>query len=478
MSLSQYETQKVIVIKHRAIAVCKWAVVAMIVGYVCVWQMAMNGAHLKVLPVSGVWKSFMVSPRQNDCDTWEPDCKLNLRKSTELPYCAQSLQHYNGQKFPCQHETSDLVSDNRYYSGISVYTTLTEYQIKRECAENNTDDCTQDTLLWYPSAKSIYYADVERFNILLYHSFKTSDLAIHGPSRQFTAHIRSCSKNSGDCSTKRLKKTGLKNALYYYGPALSDKRSSSLLQRAKSAFLSNDVARRKSVRPHVPAKKRNPHVLAAPSLASSDHSSSPWSTLEEESFAGKEFSMPTSRVPEPMVDEVGGYDVLPVRDLLREAHLDLDEKTPDENRTWRELGAQLVLTITYSNAKLDASGGTQYPGLSIWPRFSDERRLRDVEYTYSVQALKDPYSTIAFEKKSDGSQIKLEHAGVLVQVELRGELLVWDWSVFLVFVGATFGLISIADTVVRNYVNFKYKEDIKTRYTADPHTGRLIEEPR
>eukprot|EP00928_Gymnodinium_smaydae_P092663 TRINITY_DN7658_c1_g1_i2.p1 TRINITY_DN7658_c1_g1~~TRINITY_DN7658_c1_g1_i2.p1 ORF type:complete len:387 (-),score=22.08 TRINITY_DN7658_c1_g1_i2:296-1456(-) len=378
----------------------------MIVLYVFVWQMGKHGVHLKALPISGVYESKVISPAQNDCNMADPRCQYNLRKSGELPYCAQSLQPYIGTKRPCEHETSLLASNDERSSGIDIYTRLREYTSRKLCPRNSSDDCAQKRIWNYSIVSDSYYADVESFNILLHHSFTTKEPDISGSLRFRQGYIRSCPKNTRDCNVKLIPNMEIQHPLYDFASdsslakAHGAKQPSSLLQPARSVFLSNKAARRKLF---------NPHVLAASRSAVDDHISTPWSTLEQHSLARKAVTTPTSRLPQPVSDHIGGYDAWPVKDLLRAAGVDLDD---------------------------DKASGTN----STW--------------------------------------MLNEYSGIRVKVEVRGELLLWDWPVFFVFVGATVGLVHIADNFINHYVNFVYEEDIKTQYTTDPSTGRLIEEPR
>eukprot|EP00928_Gymnodinium_smaydae_P092662 TRINITY_DN7658_c1_g1_i1.p1 TRINITY_DN7658_c1_g1~~TRINITY_DN7658_c1_g1_i1.p1 ORF type:complete len:454 (-),score=21.36 TRINITY_DN7658_c1_g1_i1:296-1657(-) len=445
----------------------------MIVLYVFVWQMGKHGVHLKALPISGVYESKVISPAQNDCNMADPRCQYNLRKSGELPYCAQSLQPYIGTKRPCEHETSLLASNDERSSGIDIYTRLREYTSRKLCPRNSSDDCAQKRIWNYSIVSDSYYADVESFNILLHHSFTTKEPDISGSLRFRQGYIRSCPKNTRDCNVKLIPNMEIQHPLYDFASdsslakAHGAKQPSSLLQPARSVFLSNKAARRKLF---------NPHVLAASRSAVDDHISTPWSTLEQHSLARKAVTTPTSRLPQPVSDHIGGYDAWPVKDLLRAAGVDLDDdKASGTNSTLRDVGVHLLLTITYSNSKLDASGKRHF---STWPSLSIEKQLADVAYTYCVQSIPTPNIVEETNHMPDGTWMLNEYSGIRVKVEVRGELLLWDWPVFFVFVGATVGLVHIADNFINHYVNFVYEEDIKTQYTTDPSTGRLIEEPR
>eukprot|EP00928_Gymnodinium_smaydae_P064651 TRINITY_DN47932_c0_g1_i1.p1 TRINITY_DN47932_c0_g1~~TRINITY_DN47932_c0_g1_i1.p1 ORF type:complete len:501 (+),score=24.06 TRINITY_DN47932_c0_g1_i1:92-1504(+) len=470
MGFLTYETQKVIVIHDKKIACFRWTLTLIIFFYICVYEMAMQGAHLKALPVTGNYNVAAKPPGQNDCDVDAPDCMWDYPLTTELPYCTQSQKRYKGKKRPCEHTAGNIAS-TLGDGGISITTRMVKSRVSKICQANSTDACAQKKLWGRKVLKDVYYAGVERNWIRISHTYKTSDGSIKGSIEETRGYYQECTRTGDDGTGLDCKLSRFPN-IYMQDYQQDDLEPSSQLQSRGRAFLSNGVARRTSMRPR---------ALAVPGASLADGSSSHWSVLERQTLRRKEETKPALMLPGPVYDKTRGEDVFPVSYILKMARTDLDEHmAPNTSDPVRNVGVKLVLRIKYCNAKRDMNGETrEFPGLSVRPHFWGGRDLAEVEYVYSIQSLPDTYHTEKVDMDESGdSFIQRRHFGVKLLIEMEGELLVWHWATFFVFVGASIGLVSIADTVVKLSVQQLYSEDIKTQYVKDEDSGRLVEKPR
>eukprot|EP00928_Gymnodinium_smaydae_P061385 TRINITY_DN45473_c0_g1_i1.p1 TRINITY_DN45473_c0_g1~~TRINITY_DN45473_c0_g1_i1.p1 ORF type:complete len:478 (-),score=44.41 TRINITY_DN45473_c0_g1_i1:95-1366(-) len=421
--------------------------------------MVMYGAHLKALPVHGVFKAYILSPTQSDCDADEPGCDLRFRKATSLPYCVQSSEPYAGKKRTCEHGSPRHISvKDGEHMDIATRSIVTHNV--RGCPANRTDDCA-NTSLWHTTRlKDIYYADVENLIVIIYHSFKTANKAVKGSSVNFDGYYESCdTKDGAHCKLVELEHVRLDRLKKFIddGKQIKPSSLSQLEQDDVDGASKTDGLLGLSRFFGQRASRRKVRSLTSPS-----------SFLQPQMLREQ-------NVPGPRFDEQLGMDVWPLHDILKLAQVDLDEVRTmgDKSRhTRRDTGTQIVLSIRYTNCEI----GDEYPGLTVFPF---QNRVRDVEYTYSAQSVEDAVGYVSETvdlERNESTYLLRERRAINVIVQIDGQVLVWDSQTFVVFIGAVFGLFSIADALLRTYVLYAFSDDVKTKFKRDPEqSGRLVQ---
>eukprot|EP00928_Gymnodinium_smaydae_P075552 TRINITY_DN58568_c0_g1_i1.p1 TRINITY_DN58568_c0_g1~~TRINITY_DN58568_c0_g1_i1.p1 ORF type:complete len:462 (+),score=12.85 TRINITY_DN58568_c0_g1_i1:68-1453(+) len=459
MNLCSFETREGIAIYDKPLACFQTCLRIAVFLYVVLVQMVMNGAHLKALEVRGVFRADVLSPTRDDCNPEDGDCPLDYRKTTSLPYCAQALEPYYGIKRPCEHTRPRLItfSDAQH---IEIATRMIVSDSLRNCSSERTDDCAFKKLWKVRKVKDIYYADVERLIVVIYHSFSTPVKGVTGSSKSFNGSYEMCSAQGHECDIVPLRHTHLKR-LDYYAQSYEKSNSTSaskLKQRKTSGAMESDG--RVELSSSFLGQRAFGHRVGSPAL--------PTFVLQPHASSERKDSG-------PVFDSELGMDVWPVRDILKLAHVNLDAvltRTDRRNTSLRDMGTQIVLTIRYSNGQF----GGDYPGLTILPFRSP---VSSVEYTYSAQAVTDAVSYFDVTSDLDRNEAtsgKRIRRSINIVVEITGEVLIWDTPSMAVFIGATVSLFSIADYVIRRYVLHRFSHDVKAKYKRDPaDTSRLVE---
>eukprot|EP00418_Pyrodinium_bahamense_P001434 CAMPEP_0179016556 /NCGR_PEP_ID=MMETSP0796-20121207/3381_1 /TAXON_ID=73915 /ORGANISM="Pyrodinium bahamense, Strain pbaha01" /LENGTH=444 /DNA_ID=CAMNT_0020712251 /DNA_START=153 /DNA_END=1488 /DNA_ORIENTATION=+ len=432
---------------------------ATIFCYVGVFQIWYKGQHFELSPVQGIARQQWQQPTKG-CNPSHIDCKSNWNKLTELPYCAQYTGNHSAQ----------IVEDCEYFDGIELPITLpggvllpTYVATFRQGLRCPSGSTVCDRKFGYLDAggepqggtgyamptSAAFVADVERFTVLVDHSFRTMNGKVAHDDLSMQGYFQTCRRESSSCEKKpiRCMHSACREMGMYTGGARDSLLSSSM--RVASRWRTGG---------------RRASQLAEGSALRTDAAGLSLNEALAETAASVEES----------VIAIEDGDVLSLRTLLSMAGLSLDEpvlKESDRNdtRTIRLRGAALVLHIHYDNTK-------------PWTLF---RPQDPPEYTLSVTSRpvhKFKHRYVASEGPT-GRELRSAY-GVYIVVEQSGEIASFNMVHSLVILTTALGLLMAANTftdLLALYVlpRKEMYKDLKFQVSDDfnpmSQTGRAVE---
>ncbi|KAH3760907.1 P2X receptor [Pelomyxa schiedti] len=169
-----YDTVQVVRIKDTKLAVVHWSFVILIVLYIALWTILKGKAYLLLQTPDGSVRMSLLKP-----GTYAP--------AEELPYCLQNSSYYNGYpNWECAYLDQVLaLYPPGEPNGMAISTRITstsQYLPSCNLTELNCDYVDNVTTTYY-------LADIEKFTVLLDHSFYAPEVGIQGNGRDIIGEI-------------------------------------------------------------------------------------------------------------------------------------------------------------------------------------------------------------------------------------------------------------------------------------------------
>lgn len=201
-----FETPKVVRIHDRRLGFLYFTLVAGIAGFVVGYQMLYNNEHFQRRDVEGTARMTIQQPTVKGCNPNKPDCKSDFHSLNELPYCRE----YNGPKTSilpkhrqkCTHADQHTLAPTGMLEGNMLVPTRIDQMIEKRNCEPGAVSCDNEFVL-DANPQIIYVADIERFTIMLSHSYKRDYLK--GNNGQLPGYYWECEATEASVLGEGLK---------------------------------------------------------------------------------------------------------------------------------------------------------------------------------------------------------------------------------------------------------------------------------
>jgi len=209
-----YPTPKVVYIKDRTLGVVKYLLMLAIFCYIVVYQLGYSGEQFEMSAVEGISRQQWQHPTKHGCNPSKIDCASDFTPVSELPYCKQ----YAGSS-PSPTRASCMYFDAFelpivMLEGVLMPTSIETYEQRRDCTPGTAHQCEYRYVntkgqLERGTGKAeplsvAYVADVEKFTLLVDHSFRSANGKMVNNGRYMQGSYRVCSRDGAECTTKLI----------------------------------------------------------------------------------------------------------------------------------------------------------------------------------------------------------------------------------------------------------------------------------
>lgn len=176
-----YRTPKYTVIRDWRFGLTYRFVQLSSLAYVVVYTILYRCEHLRRVPVSGYTRVDVSTPVKHGCFEADATCKLDLRTLAELPYCSQGKTNPTPDQKPCEYQDAYALSPQTPMpNALFVPSFVNRMYQDSACEPSATNSWKCEQLyttvpkdgLWQHEA---FIADVERYRLLISHSYEIAD---------------------------------------------------------------------------------------------------------------------------------------------------------------------------------------------------------------------------------------------------------------------------------------------------------------
>jgi hypothetical protein len=465
-----YETRKIVRIRDRRLGSLYILFVVLIASYVVGFQILYSNEHFERRDVYGTARITIQQPTKGACNPNKRGCKSDFPSLTELPYCSV----YKGNStdvrpenrhdciFADQHTlapTGMLIGEMLVPTRID---TMTEHKGCNPGPENGYT-CDNEYELDHDE-NVIYVADIERYTILLAHSYKRRTIA--GNNQWTKGYLLECEYPDSSSVvdetmndvTKTLKGERSCPGRYVKKPieCITDNCPFLLKEKRKQGgFLQQHAADISGTQ--VPAKQR---ARSGKSQRSSMHAS--LLSVEDQI----EHSVNPAELAKNGMFAIPSGDVFRIDKLLQLADLSLDHTFNIDNEPLREAGTVIEIEAIYDN-------------LHPW---ASSFGVTDVSYSYKVS--KRPMEEMKTELYSahqvdfPNKRIIENRHGLYIVCKISGEFGFFSIVYLGVMLTTAVALISVAIAITDKIAIYVMPE--KATYYNHKYeiTERIFEERR
>lgn len=446
-----YQTPKIAKIRDRKLGLLRLSLMLTIFVYIVIFQILYKGEHLKRAKINGVFRLQLQQPTMNGCNPFHIDCFQNFSSLSELPYCSQSQQKYHAKKkLECKYyDAMDLFE--QVEGGMIMPTRIETIRNARGCKPSQDNNWSCKGALYNildesgnlkdvkedPYISDVFVADVEKFTVLIDHSFRTSQGGVYADDFSLNGFWMKCP--DGAMSGSECEKEPI-HCAHDQCPGSPPPEGIASLATIMLQGLENGTKGR--------ASKTNKQ---AQTLATDSHESTvSRSQVHEEAIAVKK------------------GDVFSIGELLQMAHQSLDDFEKLEE-TVRARGMILVLRLTYTNV-------VPWMGLRILPwtphQGTELAKWYGPRPSYQYMATVRPAYDFSVRKvypdpEKPGHRETVEYQGIRIVVEQSGEIAVWSATQFLLIFTTSLGLLAVSNVLtdmLAFYVFEKRAEYLQEKY--------------
>lgn len=198
-----YTTPKIVRFRHRELGCISWTLKALIVVYIFIWLIWYNGEHFAIFSVSGLNQLKFHHPTMNRCNPKKSDCHANFTSFDQLAYCSET-GNVSGVKLPCTY-IDGLGLPVPYRQGVILPTRVRKFSQEKQCAaQGNQTGCLrvwdyldadgnkQPTDTKGQSVEHQYVADLERFTVMIDHSYASEELGVGHDDFKMQGYYMDC----------------------------------------------------------------------------------------------------------------------------------------------------------------------------------------------------------------------------------------------------------------------------------------------
>uniref|UniRef100_A0A0G4H6K3 Uncharacterized protein n=1 Tax=Chromera velia CCMP2878 TaxID=1169474 RepID=A0A0G4H6K3_9ALVE len=463
--LFYYHTAKEVRVRNLALGLVKFALMFLaIFCYVVLFQIVYNNESYERSDVRGVVRMQLQRPTENRCNPSKSDCHADFTPLEALPYCDQyhggaALNEHGEpvEKGECRY-TDEYALNPDDSAGIGTFfipTRVSFLEQSRDCDELTTG-CKNVWVNAKEKSPIQFFADIDRFTLLLDHSFSTKEGEVfHSSFAQLLGFWKTSGCEEGErehetesvgrdedeeeekcelisipCKGKHCDSKDVGDR-WRLGHPLTD-----LQKKAKKPKTEKSHSKQKwRVQEEASASEKEAahrRLYETDPLSASFSSSAP-SSLEavetlKESKSGlalphevqewfdpidAQFYGPTA----PSIYQIPVGDIISVRRLLSLAGVDLDKNTNVMKESRRSEGVILTITIKYSNMQ---------PMMMLLGKMP--------YYIYEVKAESAPgYKNSKTVESVDGKSRTIhDYHGIYIQVLQEGTFGEWSWAELLI----------------------------------------------
>lgn len=194
--LFAFKAPKRVIIRDRRLGLLQYMFMVSIMIYIVIFGIFKNCAYLEVSEVSHIVRFELLDPTKDGCEIDEPDCKVELRPMSQLPYCCSQNSSCTGTQkdhhcqcdyavqplLPCSWSdavSSAVVREKSIVIGTKVKREVQSRKCQNSDAETNSEEIANDlgdtttcSDLWDLEHTSLrYIANIEEYRLLIDHSF-------------------------------------------------------------------------------------------------------------------------------------------------------------------------------------------------------------------------------------------------------------------------------------------------------------------
>lgn len=468
--ICSYNTPKIVKFRHRELGCISNTSKFLIILYIFVYTIWYKGKHFELFPIHGLNRMQFHQPTMNMCNPKLRNCRSNFTRPDKLSYCGSQT----ALQLPCmQYDGMGLPVP--YRGGILLPTRVRKYSQERECVPDDENDPKKESdcpRIWKYLDSSgneqtdtkpkplehNYVADIERFTLLIDHSFVVEEIGMGYDDYQMQGYWMDC-EHTGK---HRLKATNCKKR-----PIICMRTNckpwmvtdENFKKQASTSFLAsadddeesefadfvadddddNEIRDLKSY--DEPASlahglhhnfehaaldgQGRHHLLNSHHRKHSHHVIDEIRYPEVALLAGGPRIVDHDAMPFTSV-QMG--DVITIGNLLRMAGVDLDDKHFHKTFRWR--GLVVVISVTYSNKQPWELWGTKSP-----PEYTihvSRRPSYEFQYDQPVQ------------ESATNRRTYMSYHGILIVVEQMGEIADFSFIHLLVIVSGALSLLKLA----------------------------------
>lgn len=200
--LFAYETAKVARIRDRRLGIIYVTFIGLILGYVVGFEILYCNEHFKRRDVFGTARLTIQQPTKNACNPNKRGCKSDFPPLTTLPYC--SVYKGNSTEVDVENRHDCIFADQHTLAPTGmltgemlVPTRIDKMKETKNCepAPENGYTCDNEYELDHDE-KIIYVADIERYTIMLSHTYKRG--YIKGNNQYIQGYLLECDDEKRD----------------------------------------------------------------------------------------------------------------------------------------------------------------------------------------------------------------------------------------------------------------------------------------
>lgn len=446
-----YETRKIVRIRDRRLGITYIAFVLLIAAYVVGFQIFYSNEHFQRKDVYGTARMTIQQPTKGACNPNKMGCKSDFHSLTELPYC----NVYKGNstvvepkfRHACTFADQHTLCPTGMLTGeMLVPTRIDRMEEHKHCYPGPENDYTCDNEYELDDHHKItYVADIEKFTIMVAHTYKRRTL--QGNNQMIQGYLMECEEedsNGAVSGTLKKVKTTLKgertcNGEWVKKPIECITGTCPFLKKEKEqgSFMQADPV----VKARARVGEANRQGLHASLLSAEEHAD--LDVNPAKLAAGGYFAIPQG-------------DIFRIDKLLELAGLDLDQTFNLEGLPLREAGTVIEIEAFYENLRpwVSSFGAT------------------DVTYSYKVsQRPMDEMKTELFSQSQPNypaRRVIEDRHGLYIVVKISGEFGFFSIVYLGVMLTTAVALISVAIAITdklaiyvmpekQTYYNHKYE---------------------
>lgn len=353
-----YDTPKLVRIRSPTLSVCYYLLCVGVAAWVVGFQILYGNQHFQLLDVKGRARLTIQQPTENGCNPKKSTCNDAYRPLTQLPYCEKysgSDGMPKGERRPCifadQHV---LTKDGMMEDSMFIPTRIDSTTERKACepSEANGWSCDKSYRV-VEQNRNVYVADIERYTLLIAHSYYRKDVS--GSSLDIQGFYHEC-RNASGAIIQTYPCDGVEEVRpirclpgLHCGYNQRETEDSALEQQGSNelALLQDEVVTRPvgaSLAPDAPAPM---HSAAVSARRRRRQVSQPLAlALAQTGSSSSRFSLGRKH---PGVFAIPDGDIFELGRLLQLAGLDLDGSRNKDGETLRERGTMLDVKVEYTN---------------------------------------------------------------------------------------------------------------------------------
>lgn len=216
-----YKANKMVAIKSRNLGILYRLIQLLFVLYILVWVICIQNKHLLPVAMDGSIRLTVQQPTQS-CNPMHVDCKSDYMKMSALPYCKQysgategkptsfvpwssaikanasRLKEHKMQHHCVYKDNINLTFANPIPGTLFLQTRVSELPQYQQCIPTAENGWSCDGALYQmeqsESQTNYFVADIERFTILLDHSFRVTvpnvRKPLHGHGTHYDGYVQ------------------------------------------------------------------------------------------------------------------------------------------------------------------------------------------------------------------------------------------------------------------------------------------------